>query len=195
MHQKKSVQEIYVSTDIETDGPIPGEFSMLSFGSGAFTAGKDLIATFSANIHTLEGARQDPDTMQWWESKPEAWKAARRDLKDPSVAMHEYANWLNLLPGRPVFVGYPASFDFAFINWYLIKFVGENPFSFVALDIKTYATAMLKKPFLNVTKSTMPSRWFDESKKSHVALDDAIEQGWLFCNMFKENTFSSAGNR
>ncbi|MBL7254890.1 hypothetical protein [Paractinoplanes lichenicola] len=30
--------EIYVSTDVETDGPIPGRHSLLSFGSAAFRA-------------------------------------------------------------------------------------------------------------------------------------------------------------
>ena len=42
-------KEIYVSTDVEADGPIPGPNSMLSFGSAAYTSGKELIGTFSAN--------------------------------------------------------------------------------------------------------------------------------------------------
>lgn len=45
--------EIYMSTDVETDGPIPGPHSMLSIGSAAYTADKQLVATFSANLHTL----------------------------------------------------------------------------------------------------------------------------------------------
>jgi hypothetical protein len=36
------MEEIYVSTDIETDGPIPGEYSMLSFGSAAFVRSSNL---------------------------------------------------------------------------------------------------------------------------------------------------------
>ena len=30
--------EIYISTDVEADGPIPGPHSMLSFGSAAYKA-------------------------------------------------------------------------------------------------------------------------------------------------------------
>lgn len=41
--------EIYISTDIEADGPIPGPHSMLSFASAAYTADKQLIDIFSAN--------------------------------------------------------------------------------------------------------------------------------------------------
>ncbi len=48
--------EIYVSTDVETDGPIPGPNSMLSFGSAAYSRGKELLGTFSANLETLSGA-------------------------------------------------------------------------------------------------------------------------------------------
>jgi hypothetical protein len=33
----------------------------------------------------------------------------------------------------------------------------------------------------------MPSEWFDPVSHTHVALDDAIEQGQLFCNMLKAN--------
>ena len=57
--------EIYVSTDVEADGPIPGPNSMLSFGSAAYTAGKKLPGTFSANLLTLPGATADPETMEW----------------------------------------------------------------------------------------------------------------------------------
>ena len=32
--------EIYISTDVETDGPIPGPHSMLSIGSAAYLADK-----------------------------------------------------------------------------------------------------------------------------------------------------------
>ena len=48
-----SSKEIYVSTDVETDGPIPGPNSMLSFGSAAYIGGKELIGTFSANLETV----------------------------------------------------------------------------------------------------------------------------------------------
>ncbi|MBN2484215.1 MAG: 3'-5' exoribonuclease [Candidatus Omnitrophica bacterium] len=193
MQKNNPQKEVYVSTDIETDGPIPGEFSMLSFGSAAFTAQKEKIATFTVNLQPLPGARQDPETMKWWETQKTAWEESRRDPETPQDAMKKYLRWLKDLPAKPVFVGYPASFDFMFINWYLIKFTGENPFSFVALDIKTYAMAILKKPFLSITKSSMPKHWFDESAKSHIALNDAIEQGWLFCNMLKENADNLKG--
>jgi hypothetical protein len=75
-----------------------------------------------------------------------------------------------------------------FVYWYLIRFTGESPFSFSALDIKTYAMAVLKTEYRESTKRNMPRRWFDKLPHNHVALDDALEQGALFCNMLRENT-------
>ena len=166
--------EIYVSTDVEADGPIPGMNSMLSFGSAAYLTDKTLIGTFTANLETLSGAVADPKTMEWWESQPEAWKACRENPQSPEKAIKDYLAWLKDLPGKPVFVGYPAAYDFLFVYWYLIRFTGESPFSHSALDIKTLAMR------------NMPKRWFDPLPHSHRALDDAIEQGALFCNMLKE---------
>ena len=182
------MSEIYVSTDIEADGPVPGPHSMLSFGSAAFAPDGRMLDTFSANLTTLPGAEGHPETMRWWESQPAAWAASRENLQRPEDALPAYAAWLKRLPGRPVFVAYPVVFDYMFVQWYLHRFAGESPFSFVGLDMKTYAMAVLKKDFLSVTKSTMPRRWFDDTlPHTHKALDDAIEQGVTFCRMLAEN--------
>jgi hypothetical protein len=180
------VAEIYLSTDVEADGPIPGPNSMLSFGSAAYRADKTLVATFSANLELLDGATPDPRTMAWWATQPEAWAACRENLESPSVAMPRYLKWVKELPGKPVFVGYPVAFDFLFVYWYMIRFCGESPFSHSALDIKTLAMAMLGGDYRDATKRNMPRRWFDDLPHTHRALDDAIEQGALFCNMLGE---------
>jgi hypothetical protein len=181
------MSEIYVSTDIETDGPIPGPHSMLSFALAAFLQDKTLVDTFSANLETLPGASGETNTMEWWAKNPEAWEASRQNLEAPETAMHRYVEWLKTLPGKTVFVGYPAGFDFLFVYWYLIRFTGSSPFSFSALDIKTYAMAVLKTEFKKTVKGKMPRHWFEKLPHTHIALDDAIEQGILFCNILAEN--------
>ncbi len=184
------MSEIYVSTDVETDGPIPGPHSMLSLASAAFNAGGRLVSTFSANLEVLPGASVHPETMKWWESHPAAWEACRADARPPEEVMPDYRAWLEALPARPVFVAYPAGFDFTFVYWYLVRFAGKSPFSHSALDIKTYAMALLKKDYRSCVKRAMPKRWFPNRPHTHIALDDAIEQGELFCNMLGDNTGS-----
>ena len=181
------MNEIYISTDVETDGPIPGPHSMLSIGAVAYTADKQLLSAFSANLKTLPGAVGHPDTMAWWQTEPDAWDACRTNLQPPELAMKAYADWVKSLPGKPVFIAYPVAFDFMFVYWYLIRFTGESPFAHSALDIKTLAMVLLQKPYRDSTKRNMPKRWFDAGlPHTHTALDDAIEQGAMFCNMLAE---------
>jgi hypothetical protein len=161
---------------------------MLSFGSAAYRPDKTLLGTFSRNLETLSGASPHPETEAWWKTQPEAWAACRQNPVAPEQAMHDYVHWLRNLPGKPVFVGYPASYDFMFIYWYLMKFAGDSPFSHSALDIKTFAMCVLKLPYRESTKRNMPKRWFDDTPHTHVALDDALGQGALFCNMLREST-------
>lgn len=179
--------EIYVSTDIETDGPVPGRHSMLSLGSAAYTADKRLLATFSANLETVPGLLADDKTAAWWTTQPRAWAACRSSLESPALAIGRYLAWLKALPGRPVFVAYPAAFDFPFVAWYLARYAGENPFGYSVIDIKTYAMAVLRRPYRACGKQAMPQAWFDPAGHTHVALDDALEQGSLFCNMLRAN--------
>lgn len=180
--------EIYVSTDVETDGPVAGKHSMLSIGSAAYTAEKELLGTFSANLETLPNAEADPKTAAWWATQPAAWAACRQNLESPPAAMQRYLAWLKALPGKPVFVAYPSAFDFPFVYWYLMEFTAENPFGYSAIDIKTYAMALLRQPYRASGKRSMPAEWFDPVPHTHVALDDAIEQGRLFCNMLNANS-------
>lgn len=188
------MSEIYVSADIEADGPIPGPNSMLSLGSAAFTDGK-MIGSFSVNLETMEGATADPKTAEWWKSQPEAWAACRENMIAPKEAMERYHGWLKSIGKKLVFVSYPATYDFLFTYWYLIKFVGDSPFGFSGLDIKTYAMCLLDKNFKDSTKRNMPSSWFGTSPHTHKAVDDAIEQGELFNNMldYRRNLIKQIG--
>lgn len=194
-------REVYVSVDIEADGPIPGPHSMLSLGAAAFTvtglepAAPTLVGTWTANLETLDGASGEITTMKWWQSQPEAWAACRTEPRPPAAAMAEFAAWLRGLPGRPVFVAYPAGFDFTFVYWYLVRFTGSSPFAHAALDMKTMAMTLLGTPFRDTSKRMFPSRWRSTAHHSHVALDDALEQGEMFCAMLTEARGRAARNR
>jgi hypothetical protein len=178
--------ELYFSTDVETDGPIPGPHSMLSLGTAVFAADGELLGTFERNLDLLPGAQPHPDTERFWSDNPEAYAATRVDTRPPEVAMREYVEWVeSFKTGSPVFVAYPAGFDFTFVYWYMIRFAGRSPFSFSALDMKSYAMAKLGTPYRQSTKRNMPKAWFSDKPHTHKALDDAIEQGELWIAMLK----------
>ena len=182
------MREIYVSVDIEADGPIPGQFSMLSMGAVAVSPDGKLLQTFSENLHTLPNASQDPETMAWWAKHPDAWRRCREAPENPHDVMARHVHWLKGLPAKPVFVAYPASFDFMFVYWYLIKFAGESPYSFSALDMKSFAMGLLGTSFEETSQVTMPPEWLSSRPPlTHVALEDAIDQALLFRNMLKNH--------
>lgn len=179
--------EIYVSTDVEVDGPIPGPYSMLSFGSAAYTRSGTLLTTFSANLMPLPAAQQDPATMAWWAQNPDAWARCRANPQPPATVMNDYTVWLKALPGVPIFVGYPVGFDFMFVYWYLLYFVGESPFARRALDVRTFAMAQLQQSYLAVSREALPVRYRPNLPHTHQAIDDALEQGAIFCRLLQEN--------
>lgn len=186
-----SKQEIYCMTDVEADGKCPGLSSMLSFATAAFDIDKNLIGTFEANLELLPGASPDEETTKFWnesEANRKAYAICRINPQDPATVMTRYAAWLKSLPGTPIFVGYPAVYDFKWIDYYSVRFLGSNPFSFSrAIDVKSYAWAILRKSFQSCSKRNMPRDWFDNLPHTHVAIDDAIEQGAMFINMLRDN--------
>lgn len=193
--------EIFVSTDIETDGPCPGMNSMLSLASAAFLDGKNgMFDTFSVNLQVLPEATPDPDTMRWWATQPKAaWDAHRTSLWSATDAMRSYFGWLNTLArlnlaegdkaNKIIFVGYPVSFDYTYVHWYLMTFgEGEpgkrNPFFHQTIDMRSYAMGLRGGSYTDSSKKFMPAEWMPADRPhTHIALDDAIEQGELFCNM------------
>lgn len=177
----------YVSVDIESDGPIPGENSMISLGAVIFTE-SDILNTFEINLHPLPEASQDPNTMtEFWAKNPEAWEYCTSHPAPPDVAMDEFDAWLSSYNGKKVFVAYPLGFDFTFTHYYFHRFLGRDPFGFSGLDLKTLAMALLKLPFRETTKRRMPKEWFKGSPKhNHTPAQDAMGQAILCQNMLKE---------
>jgi hypothetical protein len=165
---------------------------MLSFGLAAFTVEKELVATFSRNLELLDGADVDERTTLWWAQpeQSEAYKRSRECLTSPRAAMVDCKNWLDdLRPfGKPIVCGAPSGFDFTFMYYYFQRFLGESPIGFASLDLRSYAAAALKRQYRHVGKRQYPAEWIDQNlPHTHVALDDAIEQGCILINMIRAN--------
>ena len=188
-------REIYVSIDVESDGPIPGRNNLLSFGAAAFDLAaadpRKPVATFSANLELLPEATPSPSTMAFWAREAAAWTAARQDTRPASEVMPAFVAWVRALPGSPVVIGYPVTYDFMFLYWYTQAFGGLKdgepcPYGFQGLDIKTLAMLELGVPFKSATKKRMPADWFTGAPPhTHEGLADAIGQGVLFVNIMR----------
>jgi hypothetical protein len=165
---------------------------MLSFGMAAFTIEKQLVGTFSRNLHLLDGAGVDERTMQWWAQpeQAEAYQKSRIELVTPHEAMAQCKMWLEEMRrfGKPLICGAPSGFDFTFIYYYFQRELAESPVGFASLDLRSYAAAVMKRQYRQVGKRQYPPHWIDTGlPHTHVALDDAIEQGCILVNMMREH--------
>ena len=170
--------ETYISVDVEAAGPIPGAYSLLSIG--ACVVG-NTDETFYAELRPINEA-----------FVPSAIEAIRRTLKefaengrDPIDAMQEFRTWIGRVSREttPVFVGFNAPFDWSFINWYFHTYLGDNPFGFAGLDIKSYYMGMTRCTWADTRSSRIPAQFKGISLHTHHALNDAIEQAEMFERM------------
>lgn len=178
--------QIYVSVDIETNGFLIGENSILSIGSKAFNLEEGIIGTHTVNLQEIEGGMENPGTMKFWAENPRAYEITREDPQPIEPAMKSYVKWLKNLGDRLTFVAYPANFDFSFVNHYLLKYAGENPFGYCALDMKSFAASLLGTDFDLTTEESMPKEWFPYNNPlPHVAINDAMAQALTFIEMLE----------
>lgn len=189
---RRTRPDVYFSVDVEADGPIPGPYSMLSLGAAVagrfdgveFTAADPTVDTFYRELAPIS------DTYV-----PEALVVSGLDRErltadgaDPATAMADLVGWIAGVAGnaKPVMVGYPASFDWMFLYWYLIRFTGGSPFGHSGcFDMKTCYAVKAGVPYHRAVKRLMPRDLLSTRTHTHHALDDAIEQADLFANLMR----------
>jgi hypothetical protein len=185
------VADMYISADAETDGPIPGRYSMLAFGlavagtfdGAAFEPHDPAAATFYRELR--------PIADEWL---PEAVAASGldrdalgREGAEPQAAMAAAADWVASVAAgaRPVLVGYPVVFDWMFLHWYFVAFAGDSPFGFSgALDIKTIYQQKARVTLDEAGRTDLPPALRASRPHTHNARDDAIEQAEIFQKLF-----------
>ena len=185
-----SSDECYVSVDVETDGPTPGPYSMLSLGAAAFDAEGKLLDTWTANLEPLPDAGEHPRTMRWWAAHTDAWNAARAHPRPSHTAIPDFVAWTEGLRneiGWPVMVAFPAAFDAMWVEWYCHRFAGASPFRRRCIDLRTLAMVAMGAGYREAGNTSMPQHWrTGTGTHSHLALDDATEQGRLFFRIARE---------
>jgi len=115
-------------------------------------------------------------------------KELGRSGRDPEEAMKSFNDWImqESKEGRAVFVGFNATFDWSFVNWYFHKFLGKNPFGVGALDIKAYYMGVTGCSWDDTRSSKLPSilKSGPEGQR-HNALSDAVYQASIFRKMIE----------
>lgn len=160
--------------DVESDGPAPGLYSMISFG--AVLVDRDLNKTFHGKVAPLPGAGRIEEAAKVSGVSQEAHQA----FESPEVVMPRFADWIASTNknGRPIFVSDNPAFDWQFINWYFHKYVGSNPFGFSARRIGDFYCGLRKDYFANWKQ-------LRKTKHDHNPVNDAIGNAEALIQMAK----------
>jgi hypothetical protein len=186
-------EDAYFSVDVETDGPIPGRFSMLSFAivyAGSFDG---LTFREPTNFSDVFYRELQPISDAFEQEALDINKLDRSKLviggTDPRAAMNAASEWIKTRAGkkRPVLVAYPVSFDWTWLYWYFVAFSDNgSPFGHSrCFDIKTAVAVKGKIPLSLASRSRLPPMLQSDRPHTHHAIDDAIEQAEIFASVFK----------
>jgi hypothetical protein len=180
--------DAYISVDVETDGPIPGPYSMLALGMaycGTFNGRTMELTPLPKKTFYIE---LQPISQEY-ENEALHVNGLNRNrlLKEgfpPDLAMEKASQWINEVSGdnRPIFVAYPAAFDWMWVHWYFSRFtkVG-SPFGHSGcFDLKTAVAVRGRVPVSMASKSQLPVALQSELPHTHHALEDALEQANIF---------------
>ncbi|KTR05154.1 exonuclease [Aureimonas ureilytica] len=185
--------DVYFSADVETDGPIPGPFSMLSFAI-VFAGTYDGREFKRADTHEKRVYHElKPISSQYEQEALDVNGLDRQRLllegEDPKEALTKAANWIREIAGEgsPVLVAYPLSFDWTWLYWYFVNYCEQgSPFDYSkCYDIKTALSVKTGMPIAQSGRSSVPSHLRSHRLHTHHAIDDAIEQAEIFANLFE----------
>lgn len=180
--ETSSPQEIYFSVDVETAGPCPSQYSLLSIGACRVDAPR---CTFYIELKPVNQ-----------KMTPAAAAVHHLDLKrlsergtDPENALKQFESWVrNETPdgARPIFVAFNAAFDWMFVNDYFHRYIGYNPFGHSALDIKAFYMGLMGVSWEETALNQLLSRYLHRQEVTHHALRDALDQAEMFKIMLEE---------
>jgi DNA polymerase III epsilon subunit-like protein len=172
----------YISVDVETAGPNPGRYALLSIGACPV---RDPDHGFYVELK--------PTSM---DATPEALSVSGLSLKnlletglEPAEAMARFATWLEeVLPSgvQPIFVAFNAPFDWMFVNDYFHRYLGRNPFGHTALDMKAFYMGLSGSRWNKTALRHVNKHYALERTLTHHALQDAQDQATLFQEMLRE---------
>ncbi len=150
--------------DVESDGPCPGLYSMVSFG---------VVRVQENPIETPTFLGQTAPIAKNWIPEALAVSDITREehLKyvSPGVEMARFNGWLKENSvGKPMFISDNPAFDWQWINYYMHCYCGSNPFGFSARRIGDFYSGLERNWFA-------ASKWKSMRKTAHThnPVDDA----------------------
>lgn len=163
----------YVMIDIESDGPIPSDFSMISFG--AIIVDEHLDKTFYGKLKPIS-ENWIPDAL----AVSGHTREETLEFDEPKIVMEEFAKWIKEnCKDRPIFISDNNGFDWMFVCWYFHHFIGRNPFGFSSQNLGSLYKGLINDTFKNF-------KHLRKTKHTHNPVDDAKGNAEALLTMKKE---------
>ncbi len=146
--------------DVEADGPIPGDYSMVSLGAVIVEPG--LARTFYATFRPVT-EKFVPESLKVCGFTREQTLA----FDDPAASIAKFRDWVAAHgKGRIQFVSDNNGFDWQFVNWYFHHFLGANPFGYSSTNLGSLYKGLTKDVFVNF-------KHLRKTAHTHHPVDDA----------------------
>lgn len=159
--------------DIEADGPIPGDYSMISFG--AVIVEPSLSKSFYGKLKPISN-RWVPEALQ----VSGFTREETMSFEEPKSVMERFAVWISEnSKNRPIFISDNNGFDWQFINWYFHHFLGQNPFGFSSMNLGSLYKGLIRDTFKNF-------KHLRKTKHTHNPLDDAMGNAEALLELVRE---------
>ena len=152
--------------DVESDGPVPPLFSMVSFGVVLVDQSGKLDKTFYGQTKPIS-ERWNPEAL----AISSITREQHLSFDEPYIIMHLFKDWLQSVntAGNPTFISDNPAFDWQWINYYTINHLGKNPFGFSARRIGDLYCGLVK----DASKNSEWKKKFRKTKHVHHPVDDA----------------------
>ncbi len=150
----------YVMVDVESDGPIPGDYSMVCFG--AVIVEPELNRPFHGKLKPISD-QFIPDAL----AVSGFTREECMSFDNPKQVMEQFRGWVAAnCKGRTLFISDNNGFDRQFMNWYFHHFLKTNPFGHSSTNLGSLYKGMQKDMFVNFKR-------LRKTKHTHNPVDDA----------------------
>lgn len=163
----------YIMVDVETDGQIPGDFSMIAIGAIAVTTAlnnsflaylKPITDNYDPNALKISGITRE-QSLTFEEALPVI------------IKFDKYVKTFQ----KPMFISDNNGFDWQFVNYYFHHFLNNNPFGHSYTNLGSLYKGLVGSVFKNF-------KHLRKTKHTHNPLDDA--KGNAEALLYMKNTLN-----
>lgn len=181
------IEEIFISFDVEADGPSPAINNCLQIGLVACKYETcECVSQLDLCFTEQEGMLPNSLTMsEFWANNIEIYDKIKSNSKAPDIQMRRLSDWLHELSTTykiKEWVAAPSAYDWQWLNCMYYRYLPQNPHK---LPFKATCISSLMKGLSYISNDDNLSdevrmRASKKVEHTHYAVEDALEQAYRY---------------